>query len=91
MSSNLAAKLCPLGIFLKPQFEKYKKVSQQILEIFNKFTPLVEMVSLDEAYLDVSHSQHFNGSAIFIYCLFYIFETYRNNCFFCLNLSCLKQ
>lgn len=66
MSSNLAHKLCPLGVFLKPQFEKYKKVSQQIFDIFSKFTPLVEMIALDEAYLDVSASQHFKGSAILL-------------------------
>ena len=54
MPSRLAAKRCPNLIFVSPQMEKYKQVSAQIRDIFGRFTDLVEPVSLDEAYLDVS-------------------------------------
>jgi DNA polymerase-4 len=49
-----ARRLCPQAIFVKPSFEKYKAVSRQAREIFERHTPLVEPLSLDEAYLDVS-------------------------------------
>jgi len=54
MSSVLAYQKCPHIIFVKPRFEAYKKVSQQIREIFYSYTDLVEPLSLDEAYLDVT-------------------------------------
>lgn len=56
MPSSTAARLCPQAIFVKPRFEVYKNVSAQIREIFHCYTDLVEMLSLDEAYLDVSDS-----------------------------------
>jgi DNA polymerase-4 len=49
-----ARKLCPEGVFVAPNFEKYRAVSRQIGEIFRRHTPLVEFLSLDEAYLDVT-------------------------------------
>jgi DNA polymerase IV len=49
-----ARRLCPEGIFVHPNFEKYRAVSQQIRAIFERHTPLVEPLSLDEAYLDVT-------------------------------------
>jgi DNA polymerase-4 len=49
-----ARRLCPEGIFVAPNFEKYRAVSSQIREIFERHTPLVEFLSLDEAFLDVT-------------------------------------
>ncbi|WP_407986274.1 DNA polymerase IV [Profundicola chukchiensis] len=54
MSSMIAAKRCPDLIFIKPRFERYREVSYQIREIFYEYTDLVEPLSLDEAYLDVT-------------------------------------
>ena len=56
MPSSTAARLCPQAIFVKPRFEVYRQVSAQIREIFHRYTDLVEMLSLDEAYLDVGDS-----------------------------------
>ncbi len=49
-----ARRLCPDGIFIAPNFEKYRAVSKQIRAIFERHTPLVEFLSLDEAFLDVT-------------------------------------
>jgi len=57
MASSQAYKLCPQAIFLKPRFEVYKSISQQIREIFHEYTDLVEPLSLDEAYLDVTENK----------------------------------
>jgi DNA polymerase-4 len=54
MPSVTAARLCPDLIFVKHRFEVYRAVSQQIRAIFHDYTPLVEPLSLDEAYLDVT-------------------------------------
>lgn len=54
MSANLAYRLCPKAVFLKPRFDAYQAVSQQIRAIFLDYTGLVEPLSLDEAYLDVT-------------------------------------
>ncbi|MBB1248559.1 DNA polymerase IV [Rhizobium sp. G21] len=54
MPSVTAARKCPDIIFVKPRFEVYRAVSQQIREIFADYTPLIEPLSLDEAYLDVT-------------------------------------
>ena len=54
MPGYLAKSKCPDIIFVKPRFSVYKEVSQQIREIFQKYTDLVEPLSLDEAYLDVT-------------------------------------
>ncbi|AEI52232.1 DNA polymerase IV [Runella slithyformis] len=56
MSSKVAARKCPALIFVKPRFEVYKYVSEQIRGIFAEFTPLIEPLSLDEAYLDVTEN-----------------------------------
>jgi len=56
MPSRTALRLCPDAIFLAPRFEVYRAVSQQIMAIFRKHTSLVEPLSLDEAYLDVTAS-----------------------------------
>lgn len=55
MPTTLAAKLCPNAIFLPPRFERYKEISQQVRSIFERYTDLIEPLSLDEAYLDVTN------------------------------------
>ncbi|MDD2630828.1 MAG: DNA polymerase IV [Bacteroidales bacterium] len=57
MPSVTAARKCPRLIFVKPRFEVYRQVSEQIREIFYQYTDLVEPLSLDEAYLDVTHNK----------------------------------
>jgi len=54
MPSATAQRLCPELVFVKPRFDVYKEVSRQIRDIFLDYTPLVEPLSLDEAYLDVT-------------------------------------
>jgi DNA polymerase-4 len=54
MSGRLATRLCPHLIFVKPRFERYKEISQIIRKVFFEYTDLVEPLSLDEAYLDVT-------------------------------------
>jgi len=63
MPSVTAARLCPNLIFRKARFEVYKEVSQQIRAIFRDYTPHVEPLSLDEAYLDVTEDIRGIGSA----------------------------
>ena len=55
LSSVLAKRLCPELIFVPARFDVYKAVSRQIRAIFGEYTELVEPLSLDEAFLDVSH------------------------------------
>jgi DNA polymerase-4 len=55
MPATRARRLCPEAVFIHPNFDKYKAASHQIREIFERHTPLVEPLSLDEAYLDVTH------------------------------------
>ncbi len=54
MPSSRAKKLCPEGVFVYPRFSVYKNISLEIHEIFHQYTDLVEPLSLDEAYLDVT-------------------------------------
>lgn len=63
MSGVQAAKNCPELIFVKPRFERYKEISQKIRKIFYEYTDLVEPLSLDEAYLDVTTNKKGNPSA----------------------------
>lgn len=56
MPSARAYQLCPSIIFVRPRFERYKEISNQIREIFYQYTDLVEPLSLDEAFLDVSEN-----------------------------------
>src|SRR6266436_6400031 len=56
MPSMNAKRQCPELIFVEPRFEVYKAVSQQIREIFAEHTPIIEPLSLDEAYLDVTEN-----------------------------------
>ena len=64
MPSKRAAELCPSAIFVKPRFDSYKAVSEQIREIFSRYTDLIEPLSLDEAFLDVTTDKAGIGSAI---------------------------
>lgn len=54
MPARTAYRLCPQAIFLPPRFDVYRAVSQEIMAIFKSITPLVEPLSLDEAYLDAT-------------------------------------
>lgn len=63
MSSAKALTLCPSLIFIKPRFPAYREASQKMHEIFREYTDLIEPLSLDEAYLDVSNSNQYQGSA----------------------------
>ncbi|MCP4976471.1 MAG: DNA polymerase IV [Maribacter sp.] len=66
MSGYLAKKNCPHLTFVKPRFARYKEISQEIRHIFYEYTDLVEPLSLDEAYLDVTINKKGNPSATLI-------------------------
>lgn len=66
MATAYAQRLCPDLIVLPVNMQKYREVSDIIRSIFLEFTPLVEPLSLDEAYLDVTNSPHYQGSATLI-------------------------
>ena len=66
MPSVTAKRLCPHLIFVRGSFDKYRKVSEQIREIFLSYTDLVEPLSLDEAYLDVTEPKRGPASATLI-------------------------
>jgi len=59
-----AVRLCPEGMFLPVRMKRYKEVSEQVFEIFHRFTPLVEPLSIDEAFLDVTGSTHLFGDPV---------------------------
>jgi len=63
MPALRAERLCPQAIFVPPDFPRYKAASEQIRAIFHQHTALVEPLSLDEAYLDVTHSPSCDGIA----------------------------
>lgn len=64
MPSKRALELCPEIVFVRPRFEVYKAVSLQIRNIFERYTDLIEPLSLDEAFLDVTNDKQGVGSAI---------------------------
>lgn len=66
MSSARAYQLCPSAVFVKPRFDAYRQASTVIQGVFQHYTDLVEPLSLDEAYLDVTGSPLFSGSATLI-------------------------
>ena len=66
MTGVMAKKNCPDLIFVKPRFDRYKEISSQIRKIFLDYTDLVEPLSLDEAYLDVTQNKKGNPSATLI-------------------------
>lgn len=62
MPTARARKLCPDGVFLPPRFERYGALSERVFAIYRRYTPLVEPLSLDEAFLDVTQSRALHGS-----------------------------
>ncbi|MBT8307528.1 MAG: DNA polymerase IV [Maribacter sp.] len=66
MSGYLAKKNCPHLTFVKPRYDRYKEISKQLRNIFFEYTDLVEPLSLDEAYLDVTVNKKGNPSATLI-------------------------
>jgi len=63
MSLSEAYRRCPHGIFVRGRGRRYREVSQQVFAIMADFSPLFEPVSIDEAFLDVTHSQNLFGTA----------------------------
>ncbi|HIJ78698.1 MAG: DNA polymerase IV [Desulfobulbaceae bacterium] len=61
-----AKKLCPQAVFLPVRMARYQEISGRIMAIFHRFTPLVEPISLDEAFLDVTASKALKGDAVTI-------------------------
>ena len=61
MPISKAWKLCPQGVFLYPDMDKYAAVSKEVMAILRRFTDVVEPVSIDEAFLDVTHSRRAFG------------------------------
>lgn len=63
MAMTEAHRRCPDGVYLPVDMQKYRRVSRQLMEIFHRFTPDVEAISLDEAFLDLTGSQKLFGPA----------------------------
>jgi DNA polymerase-4 len=59
-----ARELCPQGVFLGSDIEKYARVSEQVHSVFEEFTPQIEPIALDEAFLDITASAHLFGGPI---------------------------
>lgn len=66
MSSKMAIRMCPDLIFVRPNFPRYKEISQQIHTIFRRYTDQIEPLALDEAFLDVTENKMGLNSATFI-------------------------
>ena len=64
MPTAHAARLCPDLVLLPPDFKRYTQASREIMEIFKRYTPLVEPLSLDEAFLDVTGCERLHGDAL---------------------------
>ena len=64
MPMREARRLCPHGKFIAPRMDAYRQASERIFDIFRRYTPLVEGLSLDEAFLDVTASQSAFGAAV---------------------------
>ena len=62
MPLRTAAALCPNGIFVPVNGRKYAEVSKQVMAIFRRFSPLVEPLSIDEAFLDVTGTEQLFGT-----------------------------
>ncbi len=61
MPTARARRLCPDGVFLPPRFGRYAELSERVFGIYRRYTPLVEPLSLDEAFLDVTESRALHG------------------------------
>jgi len=61
MPMYLARQKCPDGIFLNPRIERYSEISEKIMALLEEFSPLVEPVSIDEAYMDISGCERLHG------------------------------
>ena len=61
-----AYQLCPQAVFVKPRFRLYREVSQKVHEVFTQYTDLIQAISLDEAWLDVTSNKTNNPSATWI-------------------------
>ena len=61
MPTVRAKRLCPGGVFVAPRFPRYEEISSRVFGIYRRFTPLVEPLSLDEAFLDVTESESLHG------------------------------
>jgi nucleotidyltransferase/DNA polymerase involved in DNA repair len=64
MPISKAYRLCPQAVYLPPDFRKYKTASEKIFMILERFTPDIEPISIDEAFLDITGTFHLHGSAI---------------------------
>lgn len=64
MATAIACKKCPSLILIKPNFRKYKEVSDQVFEIFGEYTDIIQGLSLDEAYLDVTECERNHNLAV---------------------------
>lgn len=63
MPSFRARKLCPAAIFVPPDFSRYKEASRSFMEVLQSFTPVIEPISMDEAFCDISGAHRLFGSA----------------------------
>ncbi len=61
-----ARKLCPQALIVPPRFDRYTEISEQVMNVFSNFSPEVEALSLDEAFLDMSGSEHLFGNPMSI-------------------------
>lgn len=66
MPAQVALRKCPMLLFVKPNFDKYKAVSKEIRSIFERYTSMIEPLSLDEAFLDVTYTNYALPSATLI-------------------------
>jgi DNA polymerase-4 len=66
MPASQAYRLCPFAQFIRPRFDAYREASAQIMEIFHRFSDVIEQLSIDEAYIDVSDTIICHGSATLI-------------------------
>src|SRR5580704_16492192 len=66
MPMRTALRLCPQAICIRPRMQRYQEISRQIFAVFHEVTPLVEGLSLDEAFLDVTASQELFGDPVSI-------------------------
>ena len=63
MPSRRAYELCPRAVFVRPDMEAYEAVSEKAFEVFSHYTPYVEGVSIDEAFLEITGSLHLFGGS----------------------------